>query len=418
MQSNVRLYTRRPWQKAVHDGLRADWADSVHVVKARRQVGKSLMVENILLEVGLTRPRSVSIAIEPTQAQARKLFKDIYAGCPALFKGANATLLELQLVNGSELLLKSAEQRENLRSYTVTGICCIDEGAYIRDDIFSITSPWVDVHHAPTLITSTPRFKAGEFHRYYELGMAGEPHIHAYDWNAFDTSEFLSPAKLEQYRRRLPSSQFTTEYLGEFLDTDAIIFRGFRKCIRTASTEPFKRVFVGIDWSAGTGDDFTVVCVLNERGEQIRLERWNDLGATESSARVVRIIRELEAVGYDVTILAETNGVGRPMVDLIRKSVTVREWNTSNKSKTEIITSLKTGFETEALTLLDDQTQTLELSLYECEYHPATGTVTYSAPDGFHDDTVMALAIAYRCLTEDAATGDYCIHSHRSKRHR
>jgi len=50
-----------------------------------------------------------------------------------------------------------------------------------------------------------------------------------------------------------------------------------------------------------------------------------------------------------------------------------------------------------------------ELDLFTYEYNPKTKSVRYSAPNGFHDDGVMASAIGYHALKYLKSSGQYSI---------
>ena len=72
-------------------------------------------------------------------------------------------------------------------------------------------------------------------------------------------------------------------------------------------------------------------------------------------------------------ILAETNGVGKPLVDNLKMQMgygfgnKIIEWTTSNKSKIEIINALQVAFEQRKIKIMDDERQTAELSMYEAK---------------------------------------------------
>lgn len=222
-------------QRAVHLLLNQKGKGHIVVVKSKRQVGKSLMIENELLRYACTWSGTTSICVSPTLTQARKIFKEIDAALSnsGIVKNSNATLLEMSFINGSRIFFKSAEQKENLRGYTVSGILCIDEAAYISDDVFYTVLPWTDVKHANILICSTPRTRQGFFYDYFQRGLdEAENGIFAVDWNSFDLTRFLSNERLEQYRKIIPSNQFKSEYLGEWLDADGSVFINFKECVK------------------------------------------------------------------------------------------------------------------------------------------------------------------------------------------
>ena len=76
-------YTPFPHQRAVHNVLNnAYGSGKIFVVKARRQVGKSIMVEQELLRFAITYSGTTSACVCPTLSQARKMFQDIiYCNC-------------------------------------------------------------------------------------------------------------------------------------------------------------------------------------------------------------------------------------------------------------------------------------------------------------------------------------------------
>lgn len=86
--------------------------------------------------------------------------------------------------------------------------------------------------------------------------------------------------------------------------------------------------------------------------------------------------------------------MGRPNNEALRAmGLPVRDFVTGNASKAEIIEGLAGQIERGQLTLLADPVQIGELQAYEGE-RMAGGSTRYSAPDGMHDDTVIALALA------------------------
>ena len=94
-------------------------------------------------------------------------------------------------------------------------------------------------------------------------------------------------------------------------------------------------------------------------------------------------------------IIAESNSMGEPLIEQLRnKGMHVEGFATTNKSKAQIIDGLALAFENDELTILDDPVLINELQAYEAERLPS-GMFRYGAPSGMHDDTVMALAMAW-----------------------
>lgn len=411
-------------QRAVIEKITGEFTKMKTVVcKSSRQKGKSTMIANILLWYVFNQKGSLNISLSPTLQQARAIFKTI---CDAVadadvIKYSNQTLLEIQFKNGSRIMFKSAEMKQHLRGYTVTGILCIDEAAYIDDDVFYIVLPWIDAHQAPMLLCSTPFIKQGFFYRYYQLGFDEDfVNITSIDWNdekyKEDIQKLLPPQRLEEYRKSIPKKQFLTEYLGEFLDGDGVVFDGFKDCVGKTDISNAESIYIGIDWGAGSGDnDYTVVCGIDESGNQVLLEYWNDLNTTKQIDRIVQI---LEPLGDRIQqITPENNSIGKPLTDLLCERS--QKWNieretTTNQSKVDMVSELQVAFENKSIVLMDDAKQLRELGTYEAQYNPKTKNVSYNAPYGMHDDTCIALMLAWH--TKKHSFGNYAIRFHNNKR--
>lgn len=404
------------WQLSVHRGLQKYGKGSghIHICKSKRQVGKSLLLIGELLYFSINHKSTVNGCISPTLNQSRKLYKEILkiTQDTGVIKKKNDSLLEIEFINGSTILFKSAEQRDNLRGYTYTGILCIDEAAYISDEIYSIVKPSTDVHKTPVLIVSTPKFRLGFFFELFAKGQTGDyPNISSYDFNNFDTSCLLSPESLEMYKQMLPKNQFLTEYLGEFMDSDSSVFTGFKDCIKQPKNSEYKEIYVGIDWGNGTNNDDTVICGINERGEQIFLEYFNNKNTTEQIEYIFQYLKVF--LPKIKKILCECNSLGKPLTELLRnrfgKITLVEDWTTTNESKARLVSQLQVAFEQQQIILIDDKKQSAELSMYEATYNMKTGNVSYNAPAGGNDDICIGLMLSWECMRATKKTGQYSL---------
>ncbi len=414
-----RGFTPYAWQRAVIDRVTGDNARGKTVVcKSRRQCGKSIMIENLLLYYALNYAGGVSAVVSPTLAQARKVFKDINNAVQTsgVIKRKNETLLEMTFINGSQILFKSAEQKDALRGYTIRrGILCIDEAAYISDDILECVLPWVQVHRCPVLMVSSPKFKAGFFWRYFSMGLDEEnKDVSLVDWCDFDTSALLTEEQFEMYRRIMPKAQFLSEYEGQFLDEEGLVFAGFRDCIKAEIVGNYSKLYVGIDWGAGGGGDYTVISTIDDSGKQRHVKYWNDKPTGAQIDTVFNFIKENR--NRIALVVPETNSIGQPYTDLLTErlkqagiQVKVEGFNTSNTSKNDIVSNLQVAFENHQIEILDDSHQSAELGIFEMQYNMKTRVITYSAPQGMHDDTCMALAFAWRAYQTANKTGRYTV---------
>ena len=423
--SEVRIfrgYIPKAWQQVVHDAITntADDAGQIFVVKSPRQIGKSFLIEMELLRHAINNNNSINICVSITFSNCKKIFKELYDGIidSGIIAKVDNMSMELHLINGSQIIFKSAQQRESLRGYTIKngGILCIDEAAYIQDDVFSIIFPWTNVAHSNILMVSTPRIKQGTFYEYYEEGLNEDNDmIISFDLSKFDTSEMLSPEKVELYRKKMPRAQFITEILGEFSESGAGVF-DLSKNVWINSPAPYDDLFVGIDWGTGTNNDYTVISGVNGKGEQCLIEMTNKLSPMMQIDWLVDIIKSLDKKKI-VKIICEKNSIGAVYYDSLKTKLPnypIYEFVTSNTSKREIVEYLIQRFEKEELKLINNKEQYIQFGAYAMEI-TSSGGITYNALPGAHDDCCMATAMAFKGI-KDLSSAQYNISfGHREK---
>ncbi len=395
---------------AVHTAMAQSQPNHVYCVKAKRQLGKSLMCCNVLLYYALNQQRSTNALVSPTLGQARKVFKDIVNAAPlGLIKKKNETLLEIEFINGSVIYFKSGQQRDSLRGYTISGVLILDEAAYLDDTVLELVLPWVTVHKAPMLVVSTPKLKTGFFYTYYLEGLKGEKDITTIDWNDYDTSEFLPPERVEQLRKLMPKGQFESEIMGNFVEDATGVFPTTEQSWNgMIDSSTYNSLYIGIDFANakdGTGD-YLCVSGYNERGEHAFLMYQNDKGPHESIYWIRDILAPLR--GKIKCILCETNNMGEVYIAQLRKVLAgynIMQFTTSNTSKREIVEALVAGIGDGKAKFYNDPEMRKEVSCFVLELTPS-GAITYNG-HGAHDDLVMATAIAYKAYS--GYMGHYCI---------
>ena len=205
----------------------------------------------------------------------------------------------------------------------------------------------------------------------------------------------IDPSEIEAARLSLPERVFAQEYLAEFIEDGAGVFRGVMAapdCAWRDQAEPGRSYTVGVDW--GRHEDFTVFAVIDDRHELVHVDRFTGIGYELQVGRLTQLWRRFGCP----PILAESNSMGGPLIErLQRDRITVRAFQTTNASKAQAIEALVLAIENRQLALPKDARVDFlrnELIAFEQERLPS-GMVRYQAPPGGHDDGVMALAIAW-----------------------
>lgn len=394
--SNVKeilLPKMEEWQQDVFNAmLDSRGTGKRFVVKAKRQVGKSILAIILLIKFSLEQ-KGISLLIEPTLAQARRVFKqivDCLEGSGAITQ-ANASLLTIQFANGSEILFKSCEQNTDaLRGFTVSNLCVIDEGAFADSEIYNIVYPTTDAHNAPILIISTPLFTNGEYYNLYTKGLTPNDKVISFDWSKYDTSKYLSNEKLEFYKETVAPLKFKSEYLGEFVEEGSYTFGNITQCIN--NNDFLIPRYAGIDWGAGNDGDYTAVTLMDDEYNVIKVVSFKNLDAVEQIDKISTLINSLPSL---VKVQVEMNSIGRVFYDNLKNKVKVhiKKFVTTNETKRKIIEQLIQAFQQQKITIPNDAELIKELQHYAIQ-KTKTG-YTYNGENGVNDDYVISLALCY-----------------------
>lgn len=397
------------WQSDVFIGVKQHWKDSIHVVKSRRQCGKSLLAELIGMYYCIQNKNFRYYIISPTFNQADKMLTEIWKMCkgqPFYYK-KNDIKRQIIFKNGAEIRLFSAEQGvEALQGYTCE-LLVIDECAYMSEDIIDAVMPYVNVSKGPIIMFSTPRTKSGQFYNYYSMGLSSDHNnIYSYDWVNYDVSELLSPTKLELYRKTVDPLKFKTYYLGQFLDNESDFFGDFSQCVKDKPHTCNESVVFGIDWAGATGGDYTAISIIGMSGQLYDIKYFNDKDPKQTIAEILRLVAQYKP--KKVTV--ETNSIGNIYFGLLRDELKMRNvplvgFYTDNNSKDKIISKLQIAFQNNKIMIYTDYELMDELQYYELTYSK-TGKRVFNARNGHHDDILMSLAIAYNSLT----SGNYAVY--------
>lgn len=364
------------------------------VVSCGRKFGKTRMAGRTLIERMMAGQYTASLA--PSYEVTRVIWEDLIETLPAgLLKHKDASRLRLTLTTGGTYQAWSMDTGavDKVRPHSYHFLV-IDEASFVSNLVDAwqkVLSPTLTIHQGSALFLSTPNGLNG-FHTLYQWGI--DPDLKYKDWQAFHfptlSNPHIPPDEIETQRMSLPDMTFRQEYLAEFIEDGAGVFRGVVPLSRLTRRDPYPGRFVfGLDWAQSA--DFTVISVmdLNTR-EQVDMERFNQVSWQVQRDRVTALYDKWKPE----RIIAESNSIGSPNIEaLYQEGLPMQPFTTTAQSKATLIQNLTLMIERAQITLLDDPVQRGELQAYAMERLPS-GMYRYNAPSGQHDDTVMALALA------------------------
>ena len=144
-----------------------------------------------------------------------------------------------------------------------------------------------------------------------------------------------------------------------------------------------------MDW--GKHNDYTAIAFgCGTCHVELARDRFNKIDYAFQRARLGAMAEHWQPA----LILAESNAMGDPIVEqLQRDDLPVMGFETTASSKPPLIENLALALEKAEWQFQPDAVWTAELEAYERTVSANTGRSSYSAPEGCHDDTVMARAL-------------------------
>jgi hypothetical protein len=349
-------------------------------------------------------PNSRGWVVAPTYATTEKVFREVYKSVhmpklrPHVEDGTSDYKKTIKLDNGAELYGKSCVEPEGLLGETLDYMI-IDEAARIPVEVWDeyLTPPLATKLGWVALIT-TPYGK----NWVYELFMRGQIEddmVKSWQYPSV-VSPYVPPEEVEMHRHSDPERIFKQNWLAEFVSGGGEVFRnlmGIEDSSIALSKIPIPgtKYFIGADFAKQF--DFTVFVVMNQRGQIVYIERYQKVDYNEQLDDLVALAEHWN----DATVWIDaTPPGGDPIFDFLKlRHINVNGFVITNRSKIDLIESLMISIERSRLRVPNWKShENLRILMHELEVFESqltnSGNIVYSAPDGYHDDSVIALALA------------------------
>jgi hypothetical protein len=389
----VTLYTPHDKQRLIHNSI-ANEPAKYYVLNIGRQFGKTMLAMNQAL-YWLLNDKGCKIAwVAPVYKQSKKVFDEMVNALPNVLD-KNATELTIKY-GRSQMQFFSAERYDNIRGFTFDYLIC-DEFAFMDEQAWTeVLRATVLVKGKKVLLISTPKGK-NHFYRMSQLEGVNDQY-RAFTMTSYD-NPLINPQEIDDARLTLPEHVFRQEYLAEFIDGGGSLFSN----MQFTAGLPTEVNYAGVD--VGRADDYTVVTILNSKGEMIDIERWRHMEWSTITNKAAALINKHNAITQ-----VEINSIGDIFFEQLKSKVRqCYPFTTNAKTKPEIIEALMVASDDGAVKCLDVDWLKKELEVFTWEYNAKSRTTRYAAPAGFHDDGVMSLAIAYNTVKARKFSGRYAL---------
>ena len=353
------------------------------VIMAGRRFGKSLISQSKATEVMLD--GKFVAYVTPTYGLAKVFYDEMLREIPpSIVTSSNKSDLQINLITGGTISFFTGERPDAMRGRKFH-LVIIDEASYLKDlkDAWNnAIRPTLTDFKGEAIFISTPRGK-DFFNSLFDRGNNKDNT----DWESFRFTSYdnpyIDPAEIEMAKSELPENAFRQEYLAIPSENVANPF-GMdniqKNVIKKLSNKP--AVIYGIDLAKTY--DYSVIIGLDEDGAMSHYDRFQlDWTSTKDK------IRELPR---SVVKHIDSTGVGDVIVEELQKEMSnIRGFKFNASSKPQLILSLIKSIEEGKIKYTEEVVDELEAFEYKLG---VSGHVKYEAMTGFHDDKVIALALA------------------------
>ena len=424
-----------PWQQRV---LRSNRRQML--LNCSRQSGKSSVSAVGALHAAEYRPGSLTLMISPTQRQSTELLAKAASFLRKLpgAKLDNEFSIAIKFRSGSRLVSLPGTDPDRIRGFSAPGLVIIDEAAFVSDQLYYALRPMMAVGQGKLIAMSTPNGRRGFF--FDEWANGGD------DWERETITAYecprIPPAYLERERKRLGDRWFRQEYLCEFLDFGRCDLQhgryrggnlsrtgGARYPARVLTVDLFQQSLglsdpigfcVGLD--LGQARDHSAITVNRKHIELstgnpfhcIVLSHQFKLGTPypDVARETAELLAQLPDLAEPPQLFADSTGVGRPLIDLLRGeglmpfAVTLtagQHWHMApggwiSLPKSEMVSTMTVALQRRMVAIAAEmpwlKQMVVELQTYRLSQTTA-GTATFNArTEADHDDLVISLGLS------------------------
>ena len=327
--------------------------------------------------------------VAPVSTQAEIAFRRMQLSIQRDHFTAHLQLKTMTLINGAVIWFKSGDKPNSLYGEDVYA-AVIDEASRMKEDAWHAVRSTLTATRGPVRIIGNVK---GRRNWAFQLARRAEQDPDDADMGyhkitAFDAvaAGVLDAEEIEAAKRELPEAVFNELYMAEPSDDGGNPFgiKHILACVSPISSGPPR----WWGWDLAKRQDYTVGIALDKDGHVCRLERFQHIPWDHILNRIVFSTKGLPA-------LVDSTGVGDPIVDFLqKKSQHFEGYHFSPASKQKLMEGLAVAIQSRAVRFPEG---VIVSELEQFEYEVTRTSVRYSAPEGFHDDAVVALALAVMC---------------------
>lgn len=285
-----------------------------------RRFGKTYLCITRLICWAMEKPGSLCWYVTANYRMAKQIaWRQLKTMTPdGMIAKKNETDLSIELINGSEIALRGADNEDSLRGVSLSALV-VDEAAYVKQTAWEmVLRPALSDQNGPAWFITTPA-GLNWFHDLWEQAQDQT------DWDTFSFTTIdggnVSAEEIEAARNTLDERTFRQEYLASFETLSGRVYPGFSD---DNISEDIKDIGGPIYW----GTDFNVSIMAGVLGSRVgdTLHIWDELAVKQSNTDEVCSMlkqrfsdRKIIAFPDPTGSARKTSSAGKTDHDIIRR---------------------------------------------------------------------------------------------------
>lgn len=308
------------------------------------------------------------------------------------------TDMSLTFGDNSMIECRSADAGDETLRGAGLDLVIVDEASRVKESAWELgLRPSLSDKQGKAIFISTPKGR----NWFYKLFLRGQDRDTHPDWLSWQfesrDNPYFPPAEWEEAKGELPADIFSQEYEANFLADEASALRNVEKCIagdlldmNSDDIKHDRNYIMGVDLAKHR--DFTVMAVFDcQTRHLVGFERFHQ----QSWDKVKLRIRNMNRKYDNCLVVMDSTGVGDVIYDeLSNEGMNIEPFHFTSSTKTSLIQELQVNLELMKITYPPVDVLVNELLAFAYEIKKDSGRIVYNAPDGYHDDCVIAIALA------------------------
>lgn len=347
--------------------------------------------------------------VAPVSDQSLIAFRRMMRALPSDVYTANISLRTITMLNGAVIWFKSGDKPNSLYGEDVYA-AVLDEASRMKEDAYIAIRSTLTYTRGPVRIIGNVRGRKNWFfkmarkaEREQMLGVRdGEMGYHKIVAQDAVDAGVLDKKEIEDAREQMPEQWFRELYCAEASDDggnpfglqhiEAVIKPDTAPGSGVVSTKPPR----AWGWDLAKKRDYFVGIALDEDGAICRFVRHHQMPWGEVKNTIIAETKNTPA-------LCDSTGVGDPIVEDVQRMMgqpidgagSFQGFVFTQASKQRLMEGLAAAIQGRTVWISDN---VVRQELEQFEFNITRTGVSYSAPDGYHDDCVCALALARMCF--------------------